>query len=422
MTSWKSLSRFKSRGSSPEKSPMLQKPHAESSIEAPSAWLVLALAVATGATAANVYYAQPLIGPISQSFGLDISAAGLIVTMIQLGYIAGLFFLVPLGDLVENKRLILLMLGGLIFSLVAATLSERPGIFIACSLLLGLTATATQMIVPIAGHLAPERVRGKVVGTVVSGLLFGILLARPLSTLIGGAYGWRVMYDISAAIICVILVMLAIVLPKRNPQPGMSYPRLIGSLWHLLLTTKVLQRRAAYQACLFGAFTLFWTAGPLLLQAPPFSLGHLALSGVMLSGVAGAFVAPYIGHLADRGYTRAITGAAVGLVALAFVIVGLGGASSVAVFVAAGIALDAGAQASLVVGQRAIFGLSPDIRSRLNALFLALSFCGGVIGSALSGFAVAHGGVTSVAAIGFGFALIALVLFATEFRAPRTTT
>jgi predicted MFS family arabinose efflux permease len=398
---------------------MSSTPHEAAPVPAPAPWLVFALAIACGATVANIYYAQPLIGPISQSLGLDISAAGLIVTTLQIGYVAGLFFLVPLGDLVENKRLILILLGGLIFSLIAATLSTRPAIFIACSLLLGLTASATQVIVPMAGHLAPERIRGKTVGSVVSGLLFGILLARPVSTLIGGEFGWRVMYNISAAIMCATLVMLVFVLPRRNPSPGVSYARLIGSLWHLLLTEPVLQRRAAYQAFLFGAFTLFWTSLPLLLQAPPFALGHLALSAVMLSGIAGAFVAPYIGHLADRGHSRRITGIAIGLVALAFVLTWLGGAHSVAIFVIAGIALDAGVQANLVIGQRAIFNLHPDIRSRLNALYLAVSFLGGALGSALSGYAVAHGGVATFSVIGLAFALVTAALFATEFRARR---
>lgn len=396
---------------------MSSTPQDGAPIAAPSPWLVFALAIACGATVANIYYAQPLIGPISQSLGLDISAAGLIVTTLQIGYVAGLFFLVPLGDLVENKRLILIMLGGLIFSLVAATLSTKPSIFVACSLLLGLTATATQMIVPLAGHIAPERIRGKTVGTVVSGLLFGILLARPVSTLLGGEFGWRVMYNLSAAIMCATLLMLVFVLPRRTPKPGMSYAGLIGSLWHLLLSEPVLQRRAAYQAFLFGAFTLFWTSLPLLLQAPPFSLGHLALSAVMLSGVAGAFVAPYIGHLADRGHGRRVTGIAIALVALAFVLTWLGGAHSVAIFVIAGVALDAGVQANLVIGQRAIFGLHPDIRSRLNALYLAVSFLGGALGSALSGYAVAHGGVATFSIIGLAFAVVTAALFATEFRA-----
>ncbi len=387
--------------------------------EGPGFWIVLSLAIACGATVANVYYAQPLIGQISETFHLDISASGLIVTMIQLGYVAGLFFLVPLGDLVENKRLILIMLGGLFLSLVAAAHSTQPWIFVVGSLLLGLTATATQMLVPFAGHLAPERIRGKVVGTVVSGLLFGVLLARPVSTLIGGALGWRVMYDISAAITCATITMLAFALPTRYPAPGMNYAGLIGSLWHLLLNEPVLQRRAAYQAWLFGAFTLFWTTVPLLLQAPPFSLGHLALSAVMLSGVAGAFVAPYIGHLADRGHSRRVTGIAIALVAVNFALIWIAGSHSLAVFVIAGVVIDAGVQANLVIGQRAIFSLGHEIRSRLNALYLAVSFLGGALGSALSGYAVAYGGAKLVSLIGLGFALVTLAIFVTEYRAPR---
>ncbi len=388
--------------------------------EGPGFWVVLSLAVACGATVANIYYAQPLIGPISGTFHLDISAAGLIVTMIQIGYVAGLFFLVPLGDLVENKRLILTMLGGLFISLVAATLSTQLWIFVICSLLLGLAATATQVLVPFAGHLAPERIRGKVVGTVVSGLLFGVLLARPVSTLLGGAFGWRVMYDISAGIVCATMIMLAFALPKRYPKPGVSYAGLIGSLWHLLLTEPVLQRRAVYQGCLFGAFTLFWTSVPLLLQAPPFSLGHLALSAVMLTGAAGAFVAPYIGHLADRGHSRRVTGIAITLAAVSFVAIWLEGARSLTIFIIAGIALDSGVQAHLVIGQRAIFNLGHETRSRLNALYLAVSFLGGALGSALTGYAVAHGGLTMVSMIGLGFALVALAIFATEFRSGQS--
>ncbi len=387
--------------------------------EGPGFWIVLSLAIACGATVANVYYAQPLVGPISETFHLNISASGLIVTMIQVGYVVGLLFLVPLGDLVENKRLILTMLCGLFASLVAAALSAQIWIFIASSLLLGLTATATQMLVPVAGHLAPEHIRGKVVGTVISGLLFGVLLARPVSTLIGGSLGWRAVYEISAAIVCATIIMLAYMLPKRYPAPGVNYARLIGSLGHLLLTQPVLQRRGAYQACLFAAFTLFWTSVPLLLQAPPFSLGHFALSAVLLSGAAGAFVAPYVGHLADRGHGQSVTGIAIALVALCFVLIWIDGSSSVAAFVAAGVALDAGSQANLVIGQREIFNLGHDIRSRLNALYLAMSFLGGAVGSALTGYAVTHGGVVTVSILGLGFTLVALAVFATEFRSKQ---
>jgi predicted MFS family arabinose efflux permease len=387
--------------------------------DSPSGWLIFAFAVACGVTVANVYYAQPLVGPISASFGIGVGTGSLIVTMIQLGYVTGLLFLAPLGDLVENKKLILITLGALIACLLISTMAPNAGVFIASSLVLGISAVGTQMIIPMAAHLAPERSRGHVVGTVVSGALFGILLSRPISTLVAGAFGWRAVYWMSAAAMCAILALMAVVLPRRQPAHALTYPRLIHSLWNLLITTPVLQRRAAMQALFFGAFSLFWTASPLLLEAPPFSLGHLALSAFLLSGVAGALIAPLAGRLADSGHSRAIIGAAIVAMGLCFVLTWLGGSGPLVAFVLAGILLDAGSQAHLVVGQRAIFTLAPEVRSRLNALYMGLFFFGGAVGSAVSGTAVAHGGAPLVSIIGLGFTALAAVLYATEFVGAR---
>jgi predicted MFS family arabinose efflux permease len=403
----------------PLKACMLQSSKTSTLDQGPGGGLVLSLAIACGVTVANLYYAQPLVGPISGSFALSLATAGLIVSMIQLGYVLGLLFLVPLGDLVENKSLILLMLGCLVASLLISAAAPSAAIFIASSFLLGITAVGTQMILPVAAHLTPEHIRGQTVGTVMSGLLFGILLARPLSTLVAGAFGWRAMYLISAAAMCAVVVLMACVLPRRRPQHTLTYPTLIRSLWNLLLTTPVLQRRAAYQALLFGAFIMFWTAVPLLLQAPPFSLGHLALSAFMLSGVGGAFVAPLAGRLADRGYIPAVTGATMIAVALSFILTWIGSTGSVVIMVIAGILIDAGAQANFVAGQRAIYALPANIRSRLNALYLAFVFFGGALGSAVSGYAISRGGAPLLCGIGISIAGVALALFATEFLGRR---
>ena len=394
---------------------MLQKtPERSVQDKGPGAGLILSLAIASGVTVANLYYAQPLVGTISASFGLDVAAAGLIVTMIQFGYVLGLLFLVPLGDFIENKSLILLMLGGLIASLLISAAAPNTAIFVASSFLLGFSAVGTQMILPLAAHLAPEHRRGQSVGTVMSGVLVGILLARPVSTLVAGEFGWRAMYLISAAAMGAVVVLMALVLPRRRPQHTLTYGTLLRSLWGVLLTTPVLRRRAAYQALLFGAFIMFWTATPLLLQAPPFSLGHLALSAFLLSGAAGVFIAPLAGRLADRGHVRAVTGLAMTAVALCFVLSFIGGSGSVAIMVCAGILLDAGAQANFVAGQREIYALSPTIRSRLNALYLAVVFLGGALGSAAGGYTVALGGAKLFSAVGLGIALVALALFSTE--------
>ncbi|MES1155658.1 MAG: MFS transporter [Pseudorhodoplanes sp.] len=176
-----------------------------------------------------------------------------------------------------------------------------------------------------------------------------------------------------------------------------------------------MQRRGFYQACLFGAFTLFWSAIPLVLQQPPFSFGHLALSAFMLSGAAGTLVAPAAGWLADRGYSRATTMLALVLAALGFALAYAGQGRSIAWLVAAGVVLDAGVQANVVIGQRAIYTLAPKIRSRLNALYLALFFCGGAIGSALAGLSFAQGGLPLICGVGIAFPLLAALVFATEF-------
>lgn len=380
----------------------------------PGFWIILSLAIACGVTVANIYYAQPLIGPISETFHLDISASGLIVTMIQLGYVLGLVFLAPLGDLIENKTLILSTIAAVIVSLAISSLASNTWIFVAASLLLGLTATATQMLLPVAAHLAPEHKRGQIVGTVMSGLLFGILLARPVSTLIAGVVGWRGVYGISSVAMVGVLAMLAFTLPRRKPSHAMNYLGLIRSLWSLLVSTPPLQRRAAYQAMMFGAFSLFWTAMPLILQKPPFSLGHTALSLFLLSGAAGAFVAPVAGRLADKGYGDALTFAAIVMVAIGFALVWVGGGHSLMLLVLAGIILDAGVQMNMLVGQRTIYSLGAHIRSRVNAVYLALFFIGGAVGSALSGFAVSQGGYVAVALIGLCFPAVTCVLFGLE--------
>ena len=373
--------------------------------------------MACGVTVANVYYAQPLVGPISESFGLDLSTAGLIVTMVQIGYVVGLLFLAPLGDLLENKTLILGTLSCLVMSLLIAAVAPTATVFIFSTLLLGFTAVGTQMIMPVVAHLAPAHIRGQTVGTVMSGLLFGILLSRPLATLVAGTFGWRAVFVMSAVMMCGVVALMAMALPRRKPEHALTYGTLIQSLWRLMLTTRILQRRAAYQCLLYGAFSLFWTAMPMVLEAPPFSFGHVALSAYLLSGAGGALVAPWAGKASDRGHGGTVTLLAMLAVLVSFVLIRTQGSGpgSIALFVIAGILIDAGTQGNVVAGQRAIYALPADIRSRLNALYLGSAFFGGALGSALSGYAASHGGTISISNVGIGISLLALAVFATEF-------
>ena len=348
------------------------------------AWLTLLLATACGLIAANIYLAQPLIGPISTSLGLPRGAAGLVVTMTQAGYGAGLLLVVPLGDLFENRRLVLVILCVAVVALAGAAVSTHAAGFLAAALLIGIGSVAVQVLVPYAAHLAPEAVRGRVVGNVMSGLMLGIMLARPAASFITEALSWHAVFAISAVVMAGLAVVLRVALPRRQPAPGLRYGVLLSSMARLARYTPVLQRRALYHACLFGAFSLFWTTVPLLLGGP-FGLSQNGIALFALAGVAGAVAAPIAGRAADRGWSKPATGLAMAAVAASLLLARLGVPGSrggLAILVVAAILLDFGVTAHLVLGQRAIFLLGAEVRSRLNGLYMATFFAGGAICSA----------------------------------------
>ncbi|WP_207459388.1 MFS transporter [Azospirillum sp. SYSU D00513] len=375
--------------------------------------LTFVLAAACGAVVANIYYAQPLVGLIGPALGLPPEISSFVVTLTQIGYGAGLVLLVPLGDLLENRRLVGVTLAGAVLALLLAAVAPNGALFLAASFLIGLSSVAVQMLVPLAAHMAPDAMRGRVVGNVMSGLLLGILLARPLSSLIADHFGWRAVFGVSALITVAFALLLARVLPYRRPARVASYGGLLGSLWSLLRGTPVLQRRTAYQTMAFAAFSLYWTGVPLHLAGEPFHLSQSGIALFALSGAAGALVAPIAGRIADRGWSRPATGVALLSIAAAFPVAWLG-RDSIAMLILAGLLLDAGVQCNMVVGQRAIYSLGAEVRSRMNGIYMAIFFFGGALGSALAGYAFAHGGWVPVTWIGFAFPVIALACYATE--------
>lgn len=382
-----------------------------------SAWMMLLLAFACGLIAANLYYAQPLAGPIGVALGLSPGATGLIVTLTQIGYGIGLLFIVPLGDLLETRRLVLTLIGLATLALLAAALSTHPLPFFAATLCIGLASVAVQVLVPYAAHLAPEAERGRAVGSVVSGLMLGIMLARPVSSFIAQFASWHTVFFISAAAMALLALMLRLALPRREPVSTISYGKLLASMVDLMRNTPVLRRRAFYQASLFAAFSLFWTTTPLLLAGPEFRLSQGGIALFALAGVAGAIASPIAGRFADRGWTKAATAFAMLAVAGAFLITHIGAYGSplaLGLLVAAGILLDFGATTNLVLGQRAIFVLGAEYRSRLNGLYMATFFAGGALGSALGGLAFAHGGWAMASWLGVALPMVALLYFFTE--------
>ncbi|WP_416202263.1 MFS transporter [Paenibacillus sp. JDR-2] len=381
------------------------------------AWLTILLATACGMIAANLYYAQPLVGLISSSIGLSAGSAGLIVTLTQIGYVVGLLFIVPMGDIVENRKLVITALLLTAVALITASLAKQSFLFLTATLVIGLGSVAAQVLVPFASYLASDASRGRVVGNVMSGLLLGIMLARPISSLVADFFGWHAIFAISAVAIVILAIVLAKVLPVRKPTAATSYTALLGSMWRLLRTTPILRRRALYHATLFAAFSLFWTTVPQLLAGPKFHFSQTAIALYALVGVAGAVAAPLAGRLADRGWTRPATAIALITVIVSVLLPLLIQTSSpvgVVVLVIAAILLDAGVSANLVLSQRSIFSLGADIRSRLNGLFMAIFFFGGAIGSAAGGWAYAAGGWSSALWLGIAFPTLALLYFATE--------
>ncbi|HDR8043547.1 MFS transporter [Bacillus thuringiensis] len=382
-----------------------------------SSGLIILLATACGIIVANLYYAQPLIGVISNEIGLSNSSAGLIVTLTQIGYVVGLLFLVPLGDIVENKKLILILLFLSAFALISMVFVKSATLLLITSFFIGLGSVAAQVLVPLVSYLSSENARGRVVGNVMSGLLLGIMLARPISSLVADMWGWNAIFALSATVIIVLAFVLSKVLPTRKPKGKTNYIALLNSMWQLLRTTPILRRRAIYHACVFGAFSLFWTTVPLLLSSPAFHFSQTAIALYALVGITGAIAAPIGGRLADLGWTRPATGIALTVVIISLILPLFIQSSSpfgIAVLVIAAILLDMGVSANLVLSQRLIFSLSPEIRSRLNGLFMAIFFLGGAVGSYIGGWAYALGGWNLTLWIGIAFPTIALLYFARE--------
>ena len=383
--------------------------------------MVMLLAAATGLIVANLYYAQTLVGPISAATGLSPQAAGLIVTLTQIGYTLGLLFVVPLGDLLENRRLIVT---GLLFTsamLLLAAFSTSAWMFLTAALGIGLGSVAAQIIVPFAAHLSQEATRGHTVGKVVSGLLLGIMLARPAASLIADASNWHVVFGGAAVVVLAVALVLRARLPLRAPATRIGYPALMASLWHLFLRTPLLRRRAAYHAGLFGSFSLFWTVTPLMLAGPQFHLSQTGIAIFALVGMAGAVASPIAGRLADAGHTLMATAAALALGVIGFVLPMLAPQTaelrnlSLAILVLASIVLDMGVAANLVLGQRAIFALGAEVRSRLNGVYFALFFAGGALGSALGGWMYATLGWHAALLTGMAFPGLALLYWLTEY-------
>lgn len=382
--------------------------------------LVVLLASAIAVIAANLYYAQPLVALISSSLGMAPEAAGLVVTLTQMGYGMGVLFIVPLGDIVETRRLLLsAMLLAICGLMGLAFVTDMVPYFIA-AFATGLGTSAVQIIMPYGAHFASDEQRGQVIGSMTSGLMIGIMLSRPIASLVSDWLGWHAVFIAAAIMMSIIAVILYRVLPPRPPvNKDLRYGTLMKSMAHLFTSVTILRRRAIYQGFLFASFCLFWTASPLLLLGPDFHMSQTAIALFALVGVSGAVSAPYAGRAADRGHSRIATILAMVGCMLAFLLSHLfapGSLTALLALVISAIVLDAGITANLVLGQRAIFALDAGVRSRLNGLYIATIFIGGASGSALGAWSYARGGWWLTSWVGFAMPAAALLFFLTEKR------
>ena len=379
--------------------------------------LILLFAVATGQAVACNYLAQPLLDTLRGQFGVTAAVAGLIVTAAQIGYAAGLILLLPLGDLFERRRLITTLAAITVAGLAAAAVAPSIGFFIAAAGVIGMTSVMAQLLVPFAATLAPEAERGRVVGSVMSGLILGILLARTFSGLVSQIAGWRTVYVIAAVLMLVQTVVLYVKLPRYRSSAGLSYPKLLVSVLSLARSEPVLRRRSLYGVFSFATFSVLWTTLAFLLAGPHYgySDGIIGLFGLV--GAAGALTASVVGRFTDRGWVYWLTGASSGLMLAGFVFLSFG-ADSLAALITGIVLLDIGSQGVHISNQSEIYRLRPEARNRINAFYMTSCFLGAAAGSAASAFAYDHWGWAGTCVLGGVVSVAAVARWATDRERP----
>ena len=369
--------------------------------------LTILFSIAGGAAVGNLYWSQPLLADIAGSLSIPTGTVGLLVTVTQIGYAIGVFFVVPLGDTVNRKRFIpgIMLLSALALA-ASALVPGFTGLLVTLALI-GVTTVAGPLLTPLAGDLASDQQRGQAVGIVASGLLTGLLVSRTISGILADAFGWRAVYAAAAVMMVILALLLARFLPSLPPRSQSPYGRLLRSV----LTT-VAQHRVVRPTLLIGAsamcvFTMFWTGLTFLLSADPFSYPPTRIGLMGLVGLAGALTALRVGRLHDRGFSVPALGAALALALVSLAVSGLGAASVIAIILAV-VLLSVAIQSINVLCQTRMMSIAPDARSRMNTVFIVSNFIGGAVGSTLAGALWQAGGWAALMA---GSALVIAFAF-----------
>jgi predicted MFS family arabinose efflux permease len=381
---------------------------------------LLMMAFAAGVTVANLYYNQPLLDQIRQDFGQTPQAAGFIPMLTQIGYATGMLFLVPIGDMREKKKLVLLftLLSAVCNAVIA--MSGNFSVITGMSFFLGLCTMTPQLLVPFAAHLAAPEKRGKVIGTMLSGILLGILLSRTISGFIGTAYGWRSMFGLAALMLVALLLLFIKILPKSTPSYHGHYVGLLQSVWDIVRSQPVLREACLFGAMQFGAFSAFWVTLIYLLRSPAFHLDARAVGLYGLLGAIAALSSPLFGSVIDRNEPRKVTGIMLVVILASFVIFYFSDTSLWGLGLGV-LIMDIGVQCAHVANQSRIFKLVPAAQSRIQTAYMFCYFTGGAFGSYLSSWSWSHYGWHGVCISAMGLLGVALIVYFSKISLQNKT-
>ncbi|WP_211443525.1 MFS transporter [Collimonas humicola] len=382
--------------------------------------LVALMAMATGVAVASNYYAQPLLHTIAGQFGISNGAAGSVVTVAQLSYALGLLLLVPLGDMFERKKLIVVMTLLSAAGLALTALASNLALVLLGTALTGMFSVVAQILLPFSATLAAPEERGKVVGHVMTGLLLGILLARTVAGYLSAIGGWQTVYWFGAAMMFLTALALARALPRYHQPLGLSYPRLLTSVLRLFVDEPVLRMRALLGAIVFAVFSILWTSISFLLSAAPYHYGDGTIGLFGLVGAAGALAASQVGRLADRGKAGLATSIGLALLLLSWLPLAFSEYSLAALLFGV-LLLDLVAQAVHVTNLSVINHLHGAARNRLTSGYMTCYFIGGAAGSMLSTFLYEHSGWLAVSASGALLSALGLLIWRGSLRRSAAT-
>ena len=378
--------------------------------------LILIMSIACGLTVANLYYIQPLLADIAKTFHVNQLSIGFAAMLTQIGYAVGMIFILPLGDIKEKRSLIVMVLLCSIISLMSMFFSSNVYILIISSFAIGFTSIVPQLIIPLAAQLSNPQQRGQTIGTIMSGLLVGILLSRTISGILGGYFGWRTVYLIAAIMMLALMLILRKLIPLCKPVSDLKYTELLKSMVYLIKTEPILRKTSLNGALMFSAFSAFWTSLIFLLESSHYNMGSEAAGLLGLVGISGALAAPMVGKLADKKGPRFAIGICIIIVIISYLFFFLFGFKMWGLILGV-ILLDLGVQSCNVSNQAIVQALNEKTRNRLTTIYMVSFFLGGALGSFLGSYSYSHFGWYGVCTFGIATQIIAVILHNVRIKA-----